>query len=113
MDRSTSSLSIPSPLVAFPCGSTSMTSVFFSATARQAPRLMAVVVLPTPPFWFAMAMMRDTLVLTGAVWGETRPEYTRARARGIGEGAASARVRKWNCEDEAAAVFHVKHYRRL
>ena len=37
----------------------STTRVRFSATAREAPRLMAVVVLPTPPFWFAMAMTRD------------------------------------------------------
>jgi hypothetical protein len=59
------SLSIPSPLVAFPCGSVSMTSVFFSATARQAPRLMAVVVFPTPPFWLAIAMIRDTRVALG------------------------------------------------
>src|SRR5437867_651162 len=28
-----------------------------SAAAREAPRLMAVVVFPTPPFWFAMAMI--------------------------------------------------------
>src|SRR4051812_16232988 len=60
---------MPRPLVAFPCGSVSITSVRFSATARQAPRLMAVVVLPTPPFWFAMAMMRDTPSLY-AVGGE-------------------------------------------
>jgi len=46
----------PSPLVALPWGSMSRTSVFFSATAREAPRLMAVVVFPTPPFWFAMAI---------------------------------------------------------
>jgi len=26
---------------------------FFSATASEAERFMAVVVLPTPPFWFA------------------------------------------------------------
>ena len=29
-----------------------------SAAARDAARLMAVVVLPTPPFWFEMAMIR-------------------------------------------------------
>jgi hypothetical protein len=36
-----------------------MISVRLSATAKDAPRLMAVVVFPTPPFWFAMAMIRD------------------------------------------------------
>src|SRR5829696_3648184 len=106
MERSTSSLSTPSPLVALPCGSMSMTSVFFSATARQAPRLMAVVVLPTPPFWFAMAMMRDTLVLTRGGWGGgMRREYTRARAR-VERYAGRER------EDAGAAVFHVEQLSR-
>src|SRR5688572_16992612 len=38
----------------------SMTSVLRSATARHAPRFIAVVVLPTPPFWLAIAMIRPT-----------------------------------------------------
>jgi len=29
-----------------------------SLAASEAPRLMAVVVLPTPPFWFVMAITR-------------------------------------------------------
>src|SRR5215213_1108871 len=37
------------------CGSRSMRSVFLCRKARAAARLMAVVVLPTPPFWFAIA----------------------------------------------------------
>ena len=45
----------PSPEVAFACGSRSMTSARSPASARQAARLTAVVVLPTPPFWFAIA----------------------------------------------------------
>src|SRR5271169_749035 len=48
----------PRPLVAFDCGSQSMRSVFTSAAAKDAARLMAVVVLPTPPFWLATAMTR-------------------------------------------------------
>src|SRR3990167_7359002 len=48
---------MPSPVVLFPCGSTSTSSVFFSATASEAPRLTAVVVFPTPPFWLAIAMI--------------------------------------------------------
>ena len=59
MERSSESLLIPSPLVAFHCGSVSMTSVFFSATARQAARLIEVVVFPTTTFWFALAIMRE------------------------------------------------------
>src|SRR5882762_8934037 len=49
------SRSMPTPLVELPCGSASMSSVFRSATASEAARLTAVVVLPTPPFWFAIA----------------------------------------------------------
>ena len=32
-----------------------------SAAAREAARLMAVVVLPTPPFWFVIAMTRAAI----------------------------------------------------
>src|SRR3984957_5058013 len=35
-----------------------MSSVFTSAAAKDAARLMAVVVLPTPPFWLATAITR-------------------------------------------------------
>ena len=51
------SLSIPSPLVVFPCGSISTTSTFFPSSAREAARLIAVVVLPTPPFWLATTIV--------------------------------------------------------
>ena len=46
---------IPRPDVAFACGSRSMTSARSPASARHAARLIAVVVFPTPPFWFASA----------------------------------------------------------
>ena len=38
-----------------PCGSTSTSRTRRSASASEAARLMAVVVLPTPPFWLATA----------------------------------------------------------
>jgi hypothetical protein len=38
-----------------------MTSVRCSEAARDAPRLTAVVVLPTPPFWLAIAITRAKL----------------------------------------------------
>ena len=41
--------------VAFACGSRSITSARWPASARQAARFTAVVVLPTPPFWLASA----------------------------------------------------------
>ena len=53
---STLFLSTPNPLVVFPCGSMSIVSTFFSFSARHAERLIAVVDLPTPPFWFATAI---------------------------------------------------------
>src|SRR3954464_9411843 len=46
---------MPKPLVAFPCGSRSTTSTRFSCAAREAERFTAVVVFPTPPFWFTTA----------------------------------------------------------
>src|SRR5665647_345190 len=46
------------PLVAFPGGSPSTNRTCCSAAARLAARFTAVVVFPTPPFWFAMAMIR-------------------------------------------------------
>ena len=53
--RFNDSRAIPMPLVAFPCGSPSISSVRCSAAARLAARFTAVVVFPTPPFWFAIA----------------------------------------------------------
>src|SRR5688572_2586688 len=37
-----------------------MTSVRVPESARKAARLMTVVVLPTPPFWFVQAVIRTT-----------------------------------------------------
>src|SRR5690606_8862320 len=48
----------PSPVEALPCGSISTISTFSPIAARAVPRLMAVVVLPTPPFWFETARTR-------------------------------------------------------
>ena len=51
-------LSMPQPMVALPCGSRSISSTRRRVAASEAARLTAVVVLPTPPFWLAMAMTR-------------------------------------------------------
>src|SRR5258708_34454141 len=45
--------------VALAWESQSTRSVGCSAVARQAARFTAVVVFPTPPFWFATAIIRD------------------------------------------------------
>ena len=44
---------------ALPCGSKSTSSTRYPRDATDAARLIAVVVLPTPPFWFATATIRD------------------------------------------------------
>src|SRR3569833_2364625 len=103
------------PLVAFPWGSPSMRSVLCSAAARLAARLTAVVVLPTPPFWFAMAMTRATCPEAEI------PRRARARHGRLSVFVACSRpiYGYWNqatmchverdAEDGATAVFHVAH----
>src|SRR5512142_1185373 len=49
---------MPDAIVALPCASRSTSRMRRFVSASAAARLTAVVVLPTPPFWFAMAMMR-------------------------------------------------------
>ena len=49
---------IPKPTDSAPCGSKSTMSTLRPSSASAAPRLMVVVVLPTPPFWLHIAMTR-------------------------------------------------------
>src|SRR5689334_2015071 len=49
---------MPRPVVALPWGSESMTRTLRSLAAKEAPKLIAVVVLPTPPFWLVIASTR-------------------------------------------------------
>ena len=60
---SSSFLFTPNPLVIFPCGSRSIVKTFFPASAKQEARLIAVVVLPTPPFWLAIAIILLIIIL--------------------------------------------------
>ena len=55
MDES-GSASMPRPEVQFAWESRSMSSTRWPRRARAWERFMAVVVFPTPPFWFATAM---------------------------------------------------------
>src|SRR5437867_1999932 len=71
--------------------------------ARQAPRLIAVVVLPTPPFWLAIAMMRPIPLSAGADFLPTFEEEELGRgypdsARTIAAGSprAQAECFTWN-----------------
>ncbi len=49
-------LSTPEPIVAFDCGSRSISSTRRCVAASDAARFTQVVVLPTPPFWFVTAI---------------------------------------------------------
>src|SRR3954470_763187 len=49
---------MPKPVLALPCGSRSITSTRSPEAASAVARLTAVVVLPTPPFWLAIATIR-------------------------------------------------------
>src|SRR3569833_1989803 len=49
---------MPRPVEALPCGSISITRVGSPTAAKAVPRLIAVVVLPTPPFWLATTRTR-------------------------------------------------------
>src|SRR5271169_4646789 len=64
----------PRPVEALPCGSASSSSTRSPTAARAVARLMAVVVLPTPPFWLAIASTRQSLsaVAGSADTGEVR-----------------------------------------
>src|SRR3954453_3831456 len=49
---------MPRPVLALPCESRSTISTERPLAASAVPRLIAVVVLPTPPFWLATASTR-------------------------------------------------------
>ena len=66
-----------------PCGSRSMTSTLEPCMARLAARLTAVVVLPTPPFWFATVMIRQALG-RGQDWPPDRAATAARAARAMG-----------------------------
>src|SRR5712692_8241610 len=107
----------PRPLVEFDCGSQSTRSVLTSAAAREAARLMAVVVLPTPPFWLATAMTRP-MILFSVCCGS---EYANACAKSMPEFCGNrAECFTWNTQHVSTLayagvvdVFHVKHIRYL
>jgi hypothetical protein len=50
--------------VELPWESPSISKVFFSAAARDADKFIAVVVLPTPPFWFAIHIILFIILLS-------------------------------------------------
>src|SRR5690242_1770984 len=60
---------MPMPVEAFPWGSRSTTRTWWPASASAAPRLTAVVLLPTPPFWLAIAITLARPVATTSAPG--------------------------------------------
>ena len=86
------------PVEALPWGSRSTTRTRYPRSARAAPRLTAVVDFPTPPFWFAIAMMRATPGTSGTTGCSGRAEALR---EGVAEGPLED-VEREEAEREAA-----------
>src|SRR5579863_6068654 len=115
---------MPRPVEAFPWGSRSMSRICSLLAASAVARLIAVVVLPTPPFWLAMASTRgesgcwsDTMEIadpkdagvrccpTGQALGLHVPLCRRCRqfrlcAAALQEQAGSARSEQWRGEGQ-------------
>src|SRR5687768_4183592 len=70
-----------------------MSRVRCSAAARLAARFTAVVVFPTPPFWFAMAMMRAIIALRKEVAARGRAAPLRAGRDQNSPGISPATIR--------------------
>ena len=103
--------SMPSAVLALPCGSRSMTSVRSPCSASAAATLTAVVVLPTPPFWLA-------IVKTRCRAGRGSPPLSAACSRRTARsasapiGVSSRRRRRSTIPAESRGpMFHVKHPR--
>src|ERR671936_1070089 len=94
---------MPRPVEAFPCGSRSTTRILWPSSARAAPRLTAVVLLPTPPFWLATAITRTPDVRSAA----SPAALERATERGArledGEARLAPPVSRGSFEDAAGA----------
>src|SRR5579871_5467417 len=76
---------MPSPVEALPCGSRSITRVGSPTAAKAVPRLMAVVVLPTPPFWLATTKTRGLPPFsTGSAGNRAKFSYLQNDAGTIG-----------------------------
>src|SRR5215212_10994459 len=85
--------STPRAVLAFPCGSRSMTSVRSPYSARATPRFTVDVVLPTPPFWLAIVMTRIRLGAGKGSWSaawSTRVARRASIAIGLSKSARPA-----------------------
>src|SRR4051812_37806990 len=73
IDFSTESGSIPCDMVRLPCGSRSAHSTRWPSSARATARFSVVVVLATPPFWFANAMTLALFSTAGSAFSSGKP----------------------------------------
>ena len=92
---------MPEPMVALPCGSKSTNSTRCPTLAKPAARFTVVVVLPTPPFWFATQKILAIRICPGYLeMANLMPKATRkmpanfSRTRPI-TGFARMRSAKW------------------
>ena len=69
-------LCAPIPWVAFPCGSKSTKSTLLPIYDKPDARFMDVVVFPTPPFWFAIAMIFPIILLPYEFFGKRMIMHT-------------------------------------
>src|ERR1700677_1560223 len=98
MELRLSSRWTPRPEEALACGSQSTRRIFNPSKARQAARLMAVVVLPTPPFWFTIPRILPMVFQT--IWKRWRVKAldTVKNSAICGELGGSENSAKWKCK---------------
>ena len=112
--------SMPSAVDAFPCGSRSITRTVRPPIASAVARLTAVVVLPTPPFWLAITIVRvfagfgsvvsretsKSSRSSGSPWcGSPNSGSSKTTRRGVGGGVIVMGLLQ-------RSTFHVKHQNR-
>src|SRR6478735_2168057 len=84
----------PRPADRAPCGSKSTARTRRPYSAREAPRLMLVVVLPTPPFWLQRAMIfAGPCCFSG--WGAGKARAGRPVGPGFGATDAASMPGSW------------------
>ena len=76
-----SSSNMPRPVVALACGSRSTTRVAIPRAVAAPARPRAMVVLPTPPFWFTTATTGTSATLSGARLARNGPSPVRRPQR--------------------------------
>src|ERR1051325_7149152 len=85
-------------MVRWAWGSRSMRQTVLPISARAAPRLTVVVVLPTPPFWFIRAIVR----ILSRLRGRPAPSVDEGRAGSAGLSGRPCRKQgeKWARSDD-------------